>query len=137
MKKIISATLMITVVVIASSCKKQYSSAGTVYPVNTVAERKIRFQLYTNNDFSTDTSVINFSIFIRNANRTLFDSALTSMQIKDIPDALHRLVIEKTVTDNSDLAAGFNYDIHNVGISWYIDTSRAGNPFKTIDFPFQ
>jgi len=102
-------------------------------------ERKFRFQLYTNEDFSNETSVIKFSIFIRNARTTFFDSSFASMQIKDIPDAAHKIVIEKTVfgTGNSDLAAGFNYEIQNVGNSWYIDTSRAGNVLKVIDYAFQ
>jgi hypothetical protein len=127
---------MLTVVVILGSCKKNYSSAVTMYPGN---DRKIRFQLYTNQDFSGNTSVINFSLFIRNVNRTIFDSSLASMQIKDIPDAAHKLVIEKSVpgNDNSDLAAGFRYDIHDVGNSSYVDTSKAGNTFKIIDFAFQ
>src|SRR5215510_8638121 len=94
------------------SCKKQYSSGNISYPP---AQRTIRFQLYTNQDFSGNTSVINFSVFIRNANRTLFDSTLASMRIEDIPDALHKLIIEKTVNDNSDLAAGFRYEIQGVG----------------------
>ena len=61
------------------------------------------------------------------------------MQIKDIPDAAHKLVFEKTVTGNynEDLAAGFRYEIHDVGNSQYIDTSKAGNTFKIIDFAFQ
>jgi len=102
-------------------------------------ERKFRFQLYTNEDFSNETSVIKFSIFIRNARTTFFDSSFAPMQIKDIPDAAHKIVIEKTVfgTGNSDLAAGFNYEIQNVGNSWYIDTSRAGNVLKVIDYAFQ
>jgi len=127
---------MLTVVVILGSCKKNYSSADVMYPGN---DRKIRFQLYTSQDFSGNTSVISFSLFIRNANRILLDSALAPMQIKDIPDAAHKLVIEKTVTgnDNSDLAAGFRYEIQNVGNSSYIDTSKAGNTFKIIDYAFQ
>lgn len=102
-------------------------------------ERKIRFQLYTNQDFSADNSIIHFSIFIKDANRTLLDSALASMQIKDIPDAAHKLIVEKTVTGNynSDLTAGFRYEIENVGISAFIDTSKAGNTFKIIDYAFQ
>ena len=116
------------------SCKKQYSSGNIIYPP---AQRTIRFQLYTNQDFSGNTSVINFSVFIRTANRTLFDSTLASMRIEDIPDASHKLVIEKTVNDNSDLAAGFNYEIQDVGTSWFIDTSKAANPFKVIDYAFQ
>jgi hypothetical protein len=130
----ISAALI--VVFIAASCKKDYSPGGVIHPVN---ERKIRFQLYTNKDFSGNSSVINFSLFIRDANKILLDSALAPMLIKDIPDGAHKLVIEKTVAgnDNSDLAAGFRYEIQNIGNSWYIDTSKAGNTFKVIDYDFQ
>ena len=59
------------------------------------------------------------------------------MRIEDIPDAFHKLVIEKTVSDNSDIAAGFRYEIHDVGTSSYVDTSKAGNLFKVIDYAFQ
>ena len=133
MKKGIRIFAAIAVVFVLASCKK-YSSGNMIYPA---AERKIRFELYTNQDFSGDASVINFSIFIRNSNRTLFDSTLASMRIQDIPDALHKIVIEKTVNDNYDLAAGFRYEIHDVGTSAFIDTSKAGNPFKIIDYSFQ
>ncbi|HEV8285139.1 MAG TPA: hypothetical protein VGQ09_12565 [Chitinophagaceae bacterium] len=120
----------LAIVTIMASCKKDYPSSSG---------RKFRFQLYTNQDFSDNTSLINFSVFIRTANRTIFDSTLAPMQIKDIPDAANKLIFEKTVTgnDNVDLAAGFRYEIQDVGISWYIDTSKAGNPLKIIDFAFQ
>jgi len=137
MKKILLRILaVLTLVLILGSCKKTYPSGVITYPS---AERKIRFQLYTNQDFSADTHVINFSLFIRNANATIFDSSLVSMQIKDIPDEAHKLVIEKAVpgNDNSDLAAGFRYEIHDVGISWHTDTSKAGNLLKIIDYNFQ
>jgi len=127
--------LVIAVAAIVS-CKKQYSTLKNVPAGN---ERKIRFQLYTNQDFSGDNSRITFSIFIRHTNVILFDSTFASMQIKDIPDAAHKLVIEKTVSgnDNTDLAAGFRYEIENVGFSGFIDTSKAGNPLKIIDYAFQ
>jgi hypothetical protein len=134
MKRCLPILAAAAVVLVVVSCKKQYSSGNTIYPAQ---ERKIRFQLYANQDFSGNTSVINFSIFIRNTNRTLFDSAIASMRIEDIPDASHKLVIEKTVNDNSDLAAGFHYEIQDVGTSSYIDTSKAGNLFKVIDYAFQ
>jgi hypothetical protein len=134
MKRCLPILAAAAVVLVVVSCKKQYSSGNTIYPAQ---ERKIRFQLYATQDFSGNTSVINFSIFIRNANRTLFDSAIASMRIEDIPDASHKLVIEKTVNDNSDLAAGFHYEIQDVGTSSYIDTSKAGNLFKVIDYAFQ
>src|SRR5215471_5207576 len=118
MKKFVGVLAAIAVLLSVSSCRK-YSSGNINYPL---PERTIRFQLYTNQDFSDNASVINFSIFIRDANRTLFDSSLASMRIQDIPDALHKLTIEKTVRDNSDLAAGFRYEIHDVGNSSFIDT---------------
>lgn len=135
-KNLFCILAMPAVVLVAVSCKKNYSPAGAM---NTSSERKFRFQLYTNKDFSTNTSVINFSLFIRKTNGTIFDSSLASMQIKDIPDEAHKLVFEKTVTvnNNLDLAAGFLYEIHDIGISWYLDTSKAANPLKIIDYAFQ
>ena len=134
--KIFSISIVALLIVTAESCKKTYPSTDGGDPGNA---RKIRFQLYTDKDFSRETSVIKFSIFIRNTRTTLFDSSLAPMQIKDIPDAAHKLVIEKTVqgNDNSDLAAGFHYEIQNVGHSGYIDTSKAGNALKVIDYAFQ
>jgi hypothetical protein len=128
---------LLTVVITGVSCKKDYSGTNTVYPG---VDRKIRFQLYTNQDFSGNASVINFSLFVRNAsNLSIFDSSLATMQLKDIPDAAHKLVIEKTLPGygNSDFAAGFRYEIQNVGISWFTDTSKAGNALKIIDYAFQ
>ena len=137
MKKFIRIIAALAVLFVVVSCRK-YSSGDVIYRAT---QRTIRFQLYTDQDFSGNTSVINFSVFIRNssrtANRTLFDSSFASMRMEDIPDASHKLVIEKTVNDNSDLAAGFNYEIQGVGNSWYVDTSKAGNPLKIIDYSFQ
>lgn len=102
-------------------------------------ERTVRFQLYTNQDFSGESTVIKFSVFIRDAHTTLFDSSLAAMQIKDIPDAAHKLTIEKTVVTNvnADLSAGFHYEIESVGHSGYADTIKAGNVSKVIDYAFQ
>jgi hypothetical protein len=134
--KIFSISIAALLILTVESCKKTYPSNDGENPGN---GRKIRFQLYTDKDLSNETAVIKFSIFIRNAHTTLFDSSLAPMQIKDIPDAAHKIVIEKEVPgiDNSDLAAGFNYEIQNVGNSWYIDTSRAGNNLKVIDYSFR
>ena len=48
-------------------------------------------------------------------------------------------MIEKKVIgyDDADLAAGFVYEIENVGSSWHIDTSSARNPLKVIDYSFR
>ena len=134
--KIFSISIVVLLIVTMESCKKTYPSSDGENPGT---GRKVLFQLYTDKDFSAETSVIKFSIFIRNARTTFFDSSFAPMQIKDIPDAAHKIVVEKTVfgTGNSDLAAGFNYEIQNVGNSWYIDTSRAGNVLKVIDYAFQ
>lgn len=135
MKRLFILTCGLALVTVSAlSCKKTYPASAIQYPANS---RTIRFQLYTNQDFSANNAVINFSLFIRNANKTLLDSSLASMQIKDIPDGAHKIVIEKTVNDNSDLAAGFRYEIQNVGYSWYIDTSKGGSASKVIDFAFQ
>ena len=115
-----------------TSCKK-YTS-GTPYPV---FDRKIRFQLYTDQDFSGNTSVIRFSLYIRGTNGVLLDSALAPMEIKDIPNAANKLVFEKAVGGTSDLAAGFRYQIDNVGTSWYIDSCKAGTYYKVVDFNFR
>src|SRR6476620_3133790 len=134
--KFFFVTVVALLSVIGQSCKKTHPSTGGE---SLSSARKIRFQLYTDKDFSNETSVIKFSIFIRNAHTTLFDSSLAPMQIKDIPDVAHKIVIEKTVSGNgnTDLSAGFHYEIENVGHSGYIDTSKAGNAFKVIDYAFQ
>ena len=131
--KFLASFLAMIVVVITPGCRK-YASAPVV-----LADRKIRFQLYTNKDFSDDSSVIAFAIFIKDKNGILLDSALAPMQIREIPNSAHKLVIEKTVAENNnwDLAAGFRYEIQNVGFSGYIDTSKAGNQLKVIDYAFQ
>ena len=104
--KIFSISIVALLILTMESCKKTYPSSDGENPGT---GRKVLFQLYTDKDFSAETSVIKFSIFIRNTRTTLFDSSFAPMQIKDIPDAAHKLVIEKTVSGNgnSDLAAGF------------------------------
>lgn len=121
--------------VVLGSCKKTYPSNND----DPTVERTFRFQLYTDKDFSSETSIIKFSVFVRDTRRTFFDSSLAEMQLKDIPDASHKIIVEKTVliSGSKDLAAGFHYEIENVGHSGFTDTSRAGNTFKLIDFAFQ
>lgn len=123
-------------IVLATSCTKQPSSSSGNDPS---AGRTIRFHLYTNRDFSNDHGIIHFSVIIRNGSALLFDSTLAVMQIKDIPDSAHKIIIDKKISgyDNADLSAGFLYEIENVGYSWFIDTSKAGNPLKVVDYAFQ
>jgi hypothetical protein len=101
--------------------------------------RKVRYELYTNEDFSDDQKNILFSIFMRNGQKTIFDSPLATVKIKDIPDSNHRIIIEKLLPDNdtSTLVAGFNYQIENVGFSWYLETFTAGDTFKVLRYPLR
>jgi hypothetical protein len=127
--------IIVALLVTMESCKKTYPSNDGGDPN---IERTIRFQLYTDKDFSGETSVIKFSLFIRNAQKTLFDSSLAPMQLKDIPGIANKIIVEKTVqgNGNADLAAGFHYEIENVGHSGFTDTSEAGNILKVIDYAF-
>ena len=104
-----------------------------------IPKRTIKFILYTEEDFSTDNHNITFSLFIRTHSKTLFDSSLSTIKVKDIPNFVNRLIFEKTVPndDGSELAAGFNYTIENVGLSWYLDTCKAGQTFKEINYSFK
>jgi hypothetical protein len=101
--------------------------------------RTIRFVLYTEKDFSGNDENISFSLLIKNHSGVLFDSTLSPMKIKDIPDSTAKLVFDKKVPndDGLDLAAGFHYDIDGVGISSYLDTCSAGEMFKVIYFSFK
>lgn len=95
--------------------------------------------LYTNNDFSGNNDIIVFSLFMRNHAGILFDSALAPMKIMEIPHAKNKIIIEKRVPDNdtSELSVGFLYSIEGVGNSWHLDTCKAGETLKVIEFAFQ
>ena len=134
--------LCITVV----SCKKKEAGEKPVPPPS--GGRTFRFVLFTDQDFSTDNSVIRFTLFIKkgsvyvydpNQNDLLYDSALAPIHIKDIPGPANKIVVEKTVAgyDDADLSAGFVYQIENVGNSWHVDTSSTGNPLKVIEYNFR
>jgi hypothetical protein len=120
------------------SCKKEYPSQGEknadIPPV-----RKVRYELYTNENFSDNAENIQFSIFMRNPVKTIFDSALAVMKIRDIPDFDHRLTIEKSVpgNDTSTLTVGFLYQIEQVGISWYVEPFPAHDTLREIIYSFR
>jgi len=133
--------LFIAIIMMGTACKKPTTghTAGKT-PDTPGVPRKIQFSLYTDRDFSSDNKNITFTLFIQNpASQVLWDSVLTPMKIKEIPDLAHKLVIEKTVpgNDGSLLKVGFRYAIENVGISWYFDSSSAGEKFKIVDFNFR
>ncbi len=141
----VNVCLLLTLCITIASCKKDGSNGNPIPPGS---GRTVRFLLYTDQDFSNNNSVIHFSVFIKKgsvyvfdttASNLLFDSAFAPIQIKDIPDPEHKIVVEKKVVgyDDADLTAGFVYEIENVGSSWHIDTSTAGNPVKVIDYNFR
>jgi hypothetical protein len=133
----ILAILFVSAILIETSCRKQTVDQITDSPA---VIRKIQFTLYTQNDFSDNNENITFELFIQNSrNKILLDSTLMSMKIKDIPDFTHKLIIEKTVPNNdtSLLKVGFKYSIENVGNSWHLESFKAGELFKIVDFNFQ
>jgi hypothetical protein len=80
-------------------------------------EEKFFFSFILTRIFPGELQSLSFQyLFVIHAQPS-FDSSFAPMQIKDIPDAAHKIVIEKTVfgSGNSDLAAGFHYEIQNVG----------------------
>ena len=131
--KICPLTIFLFLFILAVACKKDQPNVKTNPP------RKVRYELYTNEDFSDDQKNILFSIFMRNGQKTILDSPLATMKIKDIPDSNHRIIIEKLVPGDapSTLVVGFNYQIENVGNSWYLDTFPAGDTSKVLSYPFR
>jgi hypothetical protein len=117
-----------------SSCNKDGEQPG-----NNKVERKIKYVLYTNEDFSDDEHNITFSVFARDDNRTLLDSALTTMKVKEIPSAANKIVVEKTLImgASTELVVGFTYKIEGVGESWYLDSIPAGQNNKIIEYAFK
>ncbi|HEY2349714.1 MAG TPA: hypothetical protein VGH64_11885 [Puia sp.] len=119
--------------ILAVSCQKDQPNVKSAPP------RKVRYELYTNEDFSGDQKNIQFSLFIRNGQKTIFDSLLSNMKISDIPDSNHKIIIEKWVPGNESftLAIGFNYQIENVGMSWFLDSFPAKDSLKVLSYSFR
>jgi hypothetical protein len=69
----------------------------------------------------------------------VFDSSLATMKIHDIPDSLHRIIIQKVVPGNntSRLKVGFVYNIENGGISWYFEEFPSSDIFKVVKYDFR
>jgi hypothetical protein len=131
------STIITTVALFAViSCAKDQTSPNGI---SKNPSRKVRFELYTNEEFAGDQHNILFSIQMSSGQRTIFDSALATMKVQDIPDSSHRIIIEKTVPDNdsSALKVGFTYQIENVGTSWYLDSFPAKDTFKLVKYAFR
>jgi hypothetical protein len=101
--------------------------------------RKVRYELYTEENFSDNNENILFIIIMKNAGITIFDSTWTEMKIRDIPDLNHRIIVEKLVpgNDTSTLSVGFVYRIENVGYASYLDPFPSGDSLKVLRYSFK
>jgi hypothetical protein len=133
MNKKLAILPVLAILISMLSCQKQGAKS------NSSTTKTIKFILYTNKDFSDVNDTINFSLTIKKkSNITLLDSALTSMRIKDIPGPANKMIFQKTVPDDgSTLIAGFNYNIKNIGYSWFLDTVSVSEKLKVIEYSFQ
>lgn len=120
---------------LAGSCVK--NNDGN-YCMPDAPARKVRYELFTDKDFTGNKEIITFHLDMQLPGRTIFDSALAAMKVEDIPDSLHRIIIEKQVPDGvtDTLAVGFNYAINEVGASWYREQFPAGDTLKVVKFSF-
>jgi len=130
MKKLISSFSVIVILTLLA-CEKT-STTPTV-------TRNVNFQLYTNQDFSSEQNTIRFSLFVKDGSKVLFDSALAPMPISQIPNAVNKIIIHKKLLNapTGDLAVGFNYTIDNVGSSSHKELFASGEKDKTVDYAFQ
>jgi hypothetical protein len=133
MKKLLTLSIsMLAIIVGMSSCKKENTLGKAL------DSRLVTFKLYTDQDFSTDESNITFSIFIKDGGTHLFDSTYAVMKVKDIPKMANAIIVEKKIqANNNRLVVGFNYNIENVGTSWYVDTLSATQKSKVVEFNFR
>jgi hypothetical protein len=122
------------VVLTESACHKGSLNAYSADDI-----RKVRYQLYTDQDFWSDTSIITFSATIRTINDLiLWDSLLAPMELSDIPGSSNKIIFEKLVPPySSPLKIGFEYSIENVGHSHYIDSFGVNEKYMVVDFNFR
>jgi len=131
MKPLHAIAVFLCIILAFTACKKLASVTSTD------SFRKVRYVLFTDQDFSNDDKKITFTLFIKKTNGVvLWDTVLAPIKVKNIPDKAHQLIIEKTVPhdDNSTLKIGFDYAIENVGNSWFFDVLNPGEDFKEIVF---
>ena len=136
--KICSIVGALGLILAIGSCKKQNAQAAG-NTGNRNYSRKVRYELYTKEDFSNNLETIQFTLHMETIRKSIFDSLLAPMKIADIPDSDHRIIIEKSVpgNDTSTLRVGFLYTIENVGMSWQLESFPALDTFKVVSFPFQ
>ena len=123
---------------VAGSCKKDQIDPS-VMKTNPNPVRKVQFELYTDQNFAGNKGAIQFRVEMKKADDIIFDSAMATIKIEDIPNFDHRIMIEKLVpgNDTATLAVGFRYTIENVGISWYFEEFEANDTFKLVRYSFR
>lgn len=109
------------------------------YRLNATPPRKVKFVLYTDQDFAGEENNITFSLLIKTKTHHLLDSALSTIKIKDIPHIENKWEFEKQVMndDGSQLDVGFVYSIENVGYSWHLDSLKPGEAYKEVTYIFR
>ncbi|HXD78107.1 MAG TPA: hypothetical protein VN616_09895 [Puia sp.] len=136
MNKYLTISVLSGMLLAGASCKKVDDGDYCMTP--DAPARKVRYELFTNRDFSGNQDTIRFDLVMARAEALIFDSALAPMRIEDIPDSLHRIIMEKLVPDGipDSLAVGFNYAIDDVGFSGFKDIFPAGDTLKIVRFSF-
>jgi hypothetical protein len=136
MKRFTPALLFLTAATLIS-CKKEMPQ-----PTSGSSAKTVKFVLYTNEDFSTDEDTIRFALTIRNNAgtikvRSIFDTTLMLMKIKNIPGPANKLVFSKTVPDDgTTLEAGFIY-YTRFGVGSKFDTVSTNEKVKVFEYPFR
>jgi hypothetical protein len=105
--------------------------------VQPIPTRKIKFELFTEQDFSAEINTITFEASISAGKNILWDSTFAPMAIKDIPKIDRLISFEKIVKDGSNLKVGFKYSIEGVGTSWYYEQMLSAEASKTLSFSFK
>jgi hypothetical protein len=104
----------------------------------TIPPRKVKFEIYTDQDLSKETNHVIFHPSISAGGVLLWDSVFVSIPIADIPSYDHAITFEKVILNNkSDLKVGFEYSIENVGYSWFYEQMPSGELSRTVSFNFK
>ncbi|MBS1558541.1 MAG: hypothetical protein JST69_07405 [Bacteroidetes bacterium] len=102
-----------------------------------VSLRQIKFEFFTDQDFSNETGNIIIEPSISAGNVILWDSVFAPMAIKDIPKIDRMISFEKIMRNNANLKVGFKYAIENVGMSWHYEQMLSTEKTKTVSFNFK
>ena len=135
--KVYSVLAALGFMCLVASCKKDRYETNK--PTSSGPVRKVRYELYTDQNFAGDKKNIQFRLFMRTNRKDILDSPLATMKVEEIPDFNHRIIAEKAVpgNDTSTLVVGFTYYIENVGYSWYLEEFPSADSLKVINRPFR